>query len=156
MTRSRRGEHSHPPPAPEHPRAREPWFRKLPESWRRDIADSRDAEAARFAELERQALRTRWVETAQMGALFLATDVVCLRPTVSSTLGSLAVGLCAGWIASRFALARISTCALGLGAMFAAQWTLRGGLSALHLFVFFPFACTCWYLGWLREERWFE
>jgi hypothetical protein len=156
MTLLRRGAGSHPPRAREHPRAGEPWFQRLPERWRRDIADARDLEVARDAENDRQALRIRFVETGQMGVVFLLTDVVCRHATFATSFGSCAVGLIVGWIVSRFAFARFGTCALGLAAMFAAQWTLRGGLTALHMFVFFPFATACMYLGWAREERGFD
>jgi hypothetical protein len=132
------------------------WFRDLPESWKRDVANAREADARRDVELDRRALHLRFLETAQMGALFLVTDVACRHATFSTSFGSLSLGLLVGWAASYFDLARISTCALGLVAMFAIQWSLRGGLTALHLFVFFPFASACAYLGWRREERGFD
>jgi hypothetical protein len=132
----------------------EPWIDRLPDAWRRDIAEARAADARRNRELDRAAVRTRFLETAQMGGAFLLTDLACRHATFATSSGSLAVGLVVGWIASYFALARFSTCALGLAAMFVAQWTLRGGLTGLHMFVFFPFATACAYLGWRREERW--
>ena len=99
--------------------------------------------------------RVRLAETAQMSTVFVLADLACRHATFATSFGCLGAGLLVGWFASAFRLARFSTCALGLGAMFATQWTLRGGLTALHLFVFFPFATACMYLGWVREERGF-
>lgn len=88
-----------------------------------------------------------------MAALFGITDLVCPGRNAFTLLEAPLLGLLAGWIASRLDLGRFTTCALAVVAMVALQWTSRGGLSALHLLVSFPFASTCAYLGYLREER---
>ena len=107
----------------------------------------------RNEELGRREVRRVGYEAAQMAALFAATDMVCPHRSLSTQLVALLAGTVLGWIASRLDLQRFATCALGLGSMFLLQWSSRGGLTALHLFVFFPFASACAYLGYLREER---
>lgn len=58
-----------------------------------------------------------------------------------------------GGLAHRLDLGRFSTAALGLLTMIVLQWSTRGGLTLLHLLVFYPFTSTCALLGYLREER---
>jgi uncharacterized membrane protein YcfT len=87
-----------------------------------------------------------------MAALFAATDGFCPHGGFPSFLAALGGGALVGWIAHRLDLERFATCFLGLASMAALQWASRGGLTALHFFVFFPFASACAYLGYLREE----
>lgn len=144
---------SAPAPEVEHPRNAEPWFQRLPRAWREEIARKGRDEVARDTELRRRAGRRGMQETLQFAALLAATDFVCPGRSLGTVLLGFLLGALAGWIAHRLDLGRFSTSAIGLVVLSALEWTSRGGVSVVLLFVSFPFAATCAYCGYLREER---
>jgi hypothetical protein len=139
--------------AAEHPLAEEPWFQALPANRREEFTQAWFSESARFDELDRREVRRRLREVAQMALLFAAADFLCPGRSITSVVESVLVGAVVGRIANRLDLARFSTSALGLVSMILVQWTTRGGLTLLHLLVFYPFTSFCALLGYFREEH---
>lgn len=88
-----------------------------------------------------------------MVALFAAADFLCTGRSLSTVLEAVLAGALIGGLGHRLDLGRFAMGALGLLSMIVLQWSTRGGLTLLHLLVFYPFTSICALLGYLREER---
>jgi hypothetical protein len=135
------------------PLEREAWFRELPAERRAAFTLAWRSGLERGGELMRLERRRALVEHAKMAGLFALGDLVAPRGDAWSLLWALVVGSGVSLVLERLDAGRLSSGVIGMSAFFLLQWIERGGLSALHMLLFFPFGCACAYRGWQREER---
>ena len=131
----------------------EAWFRELAPERREELSALRREKLEHEIELAAAERRRALAETCRMAAVFAVGDLLAPGNDLASCVLALGIGGGLGFALGRLDAARLSSSAVGLGAFIALEWATRGGLSALHMFLFFPFGCACAYLGWLREER---
>ena len=131
----------------------EAWFRELPTERREEFSTLRREKLEHEVELAAAERRRALAETCRMAAVFAVGDLLAPGTDLASCVLALGIGSGLGFALGRLHADRLSTSAIGLGAFIALEWASRGGLSALHMFLFFPIGSACAYLGWLREER---
>jgi hypothetical protein len=131
----------------------EPWFRELPAERRAEFSAMRRAQQERGAELESAERRRALAETGKMAVVLALGDLLAPGRDAESLVLALGLGGGLGFTLARLDAGRLSSGAVGLATFIALEWASRGGMSALHMLLFFPMGCACAYLGWLREER---
>ena len=131
-----------------------PWFEALPAERRRAMRRAHVDELRRDDQLARNHRRRRFRDVLQMTALFLVADqLFAPHASLGSGLASVAVGALLGLLGSLVHADRILTGFVGGAAFFLVQLVSRGGLTGMHMFLFFPVGALCMYLGYRREER---
>ena len=136
------------------PHAGKPWFEALPAERREEIERSFRAELWKDCDLVENQRRHVYVDVGLASALFLVFDqLFAPHATAASGCLALVVGALVGLLCAAIHANRLLSGVIGLAAFFLVQVLSRGGLSALHMFVFYPFGALCMLLGYKREER---
>lgn len=135
-----------------HPRAGEDWFRKLAPEKQEELNAACRREAAHHEELLREERRRLGGSGLQVAALYLAIDVACPGRALSNACLAVIAGGLVGVLLERLCAGRVLSGSIGVAVFFLLQLLTRQGLSALHMFWFFPVAASAAILGLRREN----
>ncbi len=138
------------------PHRGEGWFEELPEDVRQGMTHEWRSGLARDAELRARDRNRAILEVAQVAAVFGLFDLLCPAGGPGTFLSAIALGGLVGAAVVLVDASRLGCVLLGLPAFFLHQWLTLGGLTGIHLLLFFLFGCVLAVYGWRREERAFE
>ena len=136
------------------PHTGKPWFEALPVERREEMERSFREDLRRYCDLVQRQRRHAYVDIGLASALFLVFDqFFAPHATGASGVFAVAVGAAVGFLCVLIHANRLLSGAVGLAAFFLVQVLSRGGLTGLHMIIFYPFAALCMLLGYKREER---
>lgn len=145
------------PAPPERPAyMREPWFEALPAARKARFAATWHADRAHDARLARDAQARRTSDIVRFALLVAFTDLVAPGRSLASLVLALVLGALGGLVLHALDRGRFVSVITGVALFLALEIPTRGGLTALHFLLLFPFAAACAYCGYLREERGLE
>ncbi|MBK7876606.1 MAG: hypothetical protein IPJ77_12815 [Planctomycetes bacterium] len=143
-----------PPARPDY--MREPWFEALSPERKARFAAQWHQGRAHDARLARDSQARRTSDIVRLALLFAFADLVAPGRSFASLALALVFGAVGGLALHALDRGRFVTAFTGVALFLALEIPTRGGLTALHFLLLFPFTAACAYCGYLREERGLE
>jgi len=134
-----------------HPESDAAWFRALPPARQEEFHRACRERAERDLELERTARRRELRSAAEVAIVFALMDQCCPGRDALTLVLAATLGAAVGFTLERRNAGHVLSGSGALVAFFLLQTLTRGGLSAVHLFWFFPVGALCAILALRRE-----
>lgn len=135
---------------------REPWFEALSAERKARFAAQWHRGRAHDARLARDSKSRRTRDTVRFALLFAFADLVAPGRSFASLVLALLLGALGGLALHALDRGRFTSAIAGVALFLALELPTRGGLTALHVLLLFPFTAACAYCGYVREERGLE